>query len=511
MLAWAALPAFAAEEASLPTVAHVLQAYHSAVAPTGALAPDVLEESGTLSGAALQGNFHSWHSGEYDRFDQSLGVRMERTLKIGDHHYEENSSGDVHEVKGYLLRRARTQDFIGSSDLWDQPQYSKLIGRHSLEDGRDVYEIDVMPPGGETETIFVDAHSSLIDRLQYVDGDGLLTADFSEYAPVKGYLFPMKSLESDGDHAFDITQIVDSVHAGGTIPASVFAPFAGSVIQSDGPVTVPIEVRDGNVFTDVVIHDHHFRFLVDSGAQGVVLNRRIIASLGIVPQGALEARGAKRTGGLGVAQLDVVHLGAATLPVRVVSVLDLDSSTHGALDVDGILGYPLFAAASVRIDYGGKTMTLAAPGGLKPDGIKLDVDVDRELPEIQATVNGVNGTFLVDTGNANELLVYRRFVEAHAGLVPFGAAGTSNFGVGGSTISYPTTIDELDVGPFRLFHRNTTVIMSDSGAFADRYDAGDIGSPVLSNFIVTFDDANRALYLRAAPTFDDGRDRRVFT
>src|SRR5581483_9397750 len=113
-------------------------------------------------------------------------------------------------------------------------------------------------------------------------------------------------------------------------------------------------------------------------------------------------------------------------------VLDLRGVT-GSDAIDGILGYPFFAAAEVRIDPDTPALTFAKPGALKPDGAPFEVDSDRMLFEVQANVNGTDAQFVLDTGNGNELLVYRPFVRAHAGLIPYaGGEFAGNMGVGGS-------------------------------------------------------------------------------
>jgi hypothetical protein len=45
------------------------------------------------------------------------------------------------------------------------------------------------------------------------------------------------------------------------------------------------------------------------------------------------------------------------------------------------------------------------------------------------------------------------------------------------------------------------------GAFADRFDAGNVGLGLLANFVLTFDLANNALYVERSSAFDDGRSR----
>jgi hypothetical protein len=249
-------------------------------------------------------------------------------------------------------------------------------------------------------------------------------------------------------------------------------------------------------------------FLIDTGSQGVFLDPGAAKRLGLKTQGMLEVRGAQRTKGLGVAALDSIRIGTARLPLHVVSVVDLHSVTYNGATVDGVLGYPFFAAAEVRIDPNRPAMTIARPGELPPQGTAIPIDTDRELPETTAKINGIDGRFLIDTGNSNELLVFHAFVQSHPGVVYYaGSRFASNSGVGGSSSAVRAMVNEIDVGPFRLYNRFADVMLADRGAFADRNEAGNIGLATLRNFVFTFDFAHRVLYLDPTRWFDNGRFR----
>ncbi len=492
------------------TSAKVLSQFHAATSPPGVKQPVALESFGTLHGATLDGSFHAWHEADRERVDQNLGLRMERTLRLGERRYQQNSSGDVIALKGILLRRSVTQDFVGSDRFSQQPQYSKLLGAFTLADGRRVWRLEVSPPGGETETIDIDSTTHLIDRMEYLDGDGPFSIDFLDYRTVRGLPYSFKQIESDGDHAFDVTQVTTALIPDAKIARSVFAPLVPALLTLTSPVTVPLEEHNGALYVRVGILGQSFNFLLDTGAQGIALDASVAAKLHLASEGAFEVRGTARAGGIGVAALDSLTLGSAVLPVRAVSTLDLRASTAGRFSIDGILGFPLFGAAMVQVDYGRMQMTIGRPGTLPATGARIDIDVDRELPEATATVNGISGRFMIDTGNGNELLLYHHFVDEHRGLLPFRASSSvSSYGIGGASLSYPTNVDELDLGPYRLFHRYTGVVLGDRGAFADRFDAGNIGLGALKNFVLTFDDVNRALYLSPGTNFDDGRGRRI--
>lgn len=488
------------------TLAQVLAARIAAIQALHLKHGQNLETMGALSGSGLLGRFHTWRAGADEREDESIGVRASSTFAIGKTIYEVNPSGDVRTIDGLLLRRETTGNFIDDGDFTAKPQFDRFLGPSTLPDGRAVYGIEVSPPGGQPETVYLDAKTWLIDRIAYAQDDGISTQDYYAYRVVQGVLLALREVESNGDHPFDITRVIRSVRIGDPIDAAVFTLPASSVIQTAAPVTVQLTQNLGHLYVPVQIQGHTYRFLLDSGAQVVVLDTQVARQLGLQTEGNMEVSGATRTGGLGEARLDSVQVGGATLPVRVVSVLNL-RTLKGSIPIDGILGFPFFAAAEVRIDPAKMTMTIAKPGTLPVLGTMLPVDTDRQFVEVHATINGYAGRFVVDTGDNNELLVYNRFAQSHPGTVPVGDQRyASDYGVGGAAKAYSTAIKEFDLGQYRLYYRRAGVMLATQGAFADRFDAGNIGTGILRNFIVTFDVANQKLYVTPSSLYDDRHD-----
>lgn len=469
-----------------------------------------MQTSGELSGLGLRGTFHSWHEADRERIDQQLGIRHLSTIRNGDAEYMVNASGDVRRINGLLVERQRTEDVVDSNAFLDHPEYVKYVGALTLLDGRKVEQIQVSPPHGQAWIVSLGATDSMIDQVKYLDSDRESSVDFYNYRVVSGALVAYRQTQSDGDRAYDITQTVRMATADLPIDPGVFTVPASVQIQTDKPLVVPLMERRGAYFVPVQVNGHDYQFLIDSGSQAVILDARIAAANLLAPQGSLEIAGTKRTRGLGVTALESLTIGGANLPVKVATIVDLGAVSGGKFQIDGILGYPFFAAAEVRIDPDRSIMTIAKPGALGGLGTKLGVDVDRELPEVQARVDGDAGRFLIDTGNGTELLVFHQFAEAHPGIlsVPHGPR-VSNYGVGGAISAVPTTVDEFDIAGFRLFRRLTNVELTDTGAFADRFNAGNIGLPTLKNFVTTFDLANGAMYLAPSMRFDDGRYRNV--
>lgn len=495
-IAWAADPAV--------TVPTILAAYGRA---THAADVATIETVGTIEGEGLTGDFHSWRARENERDDERLGARVEITLRIGDRLFLRDQSGNVRELTGYLKRRALTGDFVDSGAFLKAPDRSTFLGYGTIGATR-AWRLAVRAVGGEPETLWIDPASGLPLRMEYLDGDGPSTVDFSDWRTVDGRLFPFRTLTSDGDHAFDIVEQTTSITLDRPIAPDTFAPLRNRTIVASGVQTVPLLESDQHVACNVVVDGVPATFLIDTGAQSVLLDTRLEKKARIAGEGSLEVRGATRTGGLSVITIPHLSIGTASLDDLVATAIDLGSSTSGNVHLDGILGFPFFASALVELDFAHHTMRFGVPGSFVPRGEKIDLDLDRGIVEAKARLNGsLVAPFIIDTGDSSELLLYRNFVTAHPGIVPLSGTRSFTYGIGGSTPTDITSLDELTLGKISLYHVTATEILADKGAFADRIDAGNIGLGVLRNFIVTFDLANGAMYLEKNDAFNDGRAR----
>jgi predicted aspartyl protease len=498
----------AALPAATPSVAEILAGYLRAADDPGVAPVRRFEARGSVSGGQLNGAFHTWEDGDRARQDENLGPRTESTLRLGDRVFYANADGNVREFTGIMLRRDRTERFIDSGDFAKAPERCVARGRSTLG-ARSVYVLDVAAPGGETHTLYLDAQTFLPARVAYDDDDGRMTIDFSDWRSVDGHRFSFGAVISDGDRAFDVTQTTESLTTGGSIDPDVFRPFVGHAIDMAAPQTIRLTMREGHLFAPVTIGGRSYTFLVDSGAQNILIDSRVARELGLGSVGALEASGAQRVGGLQVARLDAIGVGDGVLRDLVVTTLDLGRSTGGVFPIDGILGYPFFAESTVTIDMAHETMTFGPPGSYAPPGTKIPIETDRAFPEARFRINGsLDAPFLVDTGNAGEILLYKPFIDRHPTLVPPSlTASRRSYGIGGSMSSYSSTLDSIDLAGFSLYHAQTDVMLATRGAFADRFDAGNVGLGVLKNFVVTFDESRNALYLDRGAGFNDGRSR----
>jgi hypothetical protein len=463
--------------------------------------PDVqtVETTGTISGEGLTGAFHAWRDGDRERDDESLGPRSETTLSIGNRVWVRNSNGNVQELTGVLLRRARTNEFVDSEAFVKEPERVRFTGFGEI-DGRRTWNIDVIAAGGDPETLSVDVQTGRPLRTEYLDGDGPTDVDLSDWRTVDGMQIAFHAVTTDGEHAFDTIQQTTSVTLGKPIDPTTFAMLQGQHLIAAGVQTVPLIDDGSHIACNVVIAGKTYTFLIDSGSGNVVLDARAAKSAGLAETGALEVRGATRAGGMQVALLSRLTIGSASLDDLVVSTIDLGSAS-GRMHIDGILGYPFFAASMVQLDFAHHVMRFGPPGSFAAPGDRIALDTDREIPEAVFQLNGaLDAPFIVDTGDSASVLLYGPFVALHPALAPqTGAGGGSFIGIGGADRSYSTRLDAFRLGSTTLVNQIGDVIVAKNGAFADRVDAGNVGLGLLRTFTVTFDYADHVLYLDHGP------------
>ena len=490
-----------------PTVVSLLERYKSAMDDKGV--PDLgrFVVTGSIAGEGLTGTFQSFRDGNRERDEQTLGPRTQTVLMLGEKIYVRDADGVVREMHGVLLRRARTEQFIDSGLFAQQPQH--CVFRGTTRRGERVLDLlDVTAPGGQTETLELDDQTGLPARIAYDDDDGRTTIDLADWHTIAGHRVAFRSVSSNGDHAFDVTQVTTNVQPQSSLPAGTFDIPRSRRIDMAAPQTISLTVQDSHLYVPVTIAGQTYRFLLDSGAGNVLLDTRVARAAGLIEEGTLEASGASRTGGLHVAKLPELAVGNGKLHDLVVATVDLGGSTAGTFRIDGILGSPFFAQAVVKLDYANLAMTFGAPGTMQPTGSAMPLELDRELPEVTLRLNNsVDGEFVVDTGNSAEVLLYRPFVDRNPGVVPFSTTQHNSYGLGGEPRRTEPRLDELNVAGIPMYHQDVDVMLATRGAFADRFSSGNIGLGLLKNFVLTFDEPNERIYVDKGSAFDDGRYR----
>ena len=115
---------------------------------------------------------------------------------------------------------------------------------------------------------------------------------------------------------------------------------------------------------DVLLNGKRRRFLVDTGASGLMLTRGAAKALGLTPEAEVKAFGLGDDGSKGafLAHVDDVKIGAMEFNNCMVRVLESDSQ----LGIDGILGPDIFRSFVVTLDFPASELRLS-PLPPRPD------------------------------------------------------------------------------------------------------------------------------------------------
>jgi len=287
--------------------------------------------------------------------------------------------------------------------------------------------------------------------------------------------------------------------------AAFFSIMTTSLVAADNRRSKPlakisVEISSNIVFVPVNINGQGpYWFVLDTGFQNCVIEQTLAKSMGLnvgasqrsdAPGGQVEH--ATITGvSLKIAQ--------AEIPKPTVSSLDVKQfEPFFGHHIDGILGYDLFQAYVVEIDYERKMLTLYESASFRygGSGKPLVIDTTPQQPYVIATVISENGKrshgrFELDTGSLDAVNLNLPFAKKHA----IGEASKRTLNVHGRSLGGETTglllrLATLEMGEFRIPLPYSSIVEDD----VDR--AGQISAEVLHRFTLTFDYSRKRVYLQ---------------
>ena len=191
--------------------------------------------------------------------------------------------------------------------------------------------------------------------------------------------------------------------------------------------SVPLVLEDGFPLVPAVLAGRAVRFLLDTGAQGMLVTPETALALSLPLAGMTRVMGTGGSQEARVVRLPGLRLGGAGMPELLAPVLPLPVSLRGEAALAGLLGASLLARFDLDIDVPGGRLALWAPGTCpRPAGVVLPMEVSRAgEPFIPVRVNGQTLLALLDTGSRATLLT-----RAAARLLGVGAPVSANTAVG---------------------------------------------------------------------------------
>ena len=361
-------------------------------------------------------------------------------------------------------------------------------------DAPQLYVLEVAPPGGPRELRYYDAQTYLLNRIEIAGPNGRTKVwSFSRYRPVFGELIPYTTRYTDGRSANDtVTQITSFVKSPVQIsgipvsrkllPPSQTAAITISATFDDDGIVVPVNIGSGT-----------YNFLLDSGSDSLAMSPALAAQLGFARYGLSKA---DVTGEFDVSRTIVPELSIGSLHLSnlAFSVVPLDKPEDRDR-IAGVLGMDFWASAIVGIDFKNKSVTLFPPNASPPDAAKLGsmpIALDDGVPRVPASIDGVQGNFLLDTGSASTV-VFRHFFVQLRSTTPMDQM-LETMWIGGNTDMPVFAVPDFAMGGVQFKQASIAVPPAGSVDLPD-YD-GIIGRNIMEYYVMYFDYEGRAIYLR---------------
>jgi len=284
----------------------------------------------------------------------------------------------------------------------------------------------------------------------------------------------------------------------------VALPVEGCALDEQ---TIPFVLQDNLVHVTAQLNGQSVSAVLDSGTDGVIVNRSHTSALDVV-QGA--AAGSALGGGSSPQQLSAIGIGEVKLgPIRLSDVagfaLDLQSlSASAGFPVDALIGNPVFAASAIKIDYRTQTVTFMPSNRAPACRNLIPLKIINGVPIVEVVLRPkktgdapVILHLIVDLGTRHfAAVVGGSFLHSPAGqaLLRSGRPQQIGTGTGGAVDGTSVQVAELDVADKR-FSNLEIALTGQVRAFDSGFADGSLGVPLWKHGAITFDYADRDLCL----------------
>ncbi len=379
--------------------------------------------------------------------------------------------------------------------------------------------LEVAPRGGLPFELWFDAETKLLDRVIEEGAGETRTTIYEDYRPVGPFMIAHRIRSSNAAAAFGAEQLVTKVEinppvsdADFAVPAPPPPDFAFTGAKHEA--VLPFRFVNNHIYVDARLNGRVYPLLVDTGAANV-MTPTTARALRLAPVGDARVRGAgEDTEAAAFTRVNSLALGGVRLRNQLFAVVPLEKLGEiEGTPFHGLIGYEIFKRFAVRIDYAARVMTLSDAKAWRADGAGVAVPFvfNETVPEIEGTIDGVKGTFDIDTGSRASVGLNSPFVQRNALRARFQPSieAVTGWGLGGPTRATVARVKRLTLGTFAIDNVVVDMSLQRQGVLTHSAPAGSIGSGLLKRFIVTFDYAGQRVFFaaHARSGASDGYDR----
>ena len=290
------------------------------------------------------------------------------------------------------------------------------------------------------------------------------------------------------------------------LSAIVLATAIAAGAQS---TSVPFALVDNRMVVQATIDGQGpFSMVVDTGTTSVSVTPAVAQRLRLAARGGGAAIGAgSGSTSFSVTGLSDLALGSLHFKDLHAEVLDLSriQRAFGFPHLDGIIGYEVLHRLRMGVDMDRSELTFSyAPIAVPANAADLAFTVDEYgIPQVSAAVDGVHGTFVIDTGDRSSLTLFRRFAQANDFYRdPLARNVITGIGIGGPIYSdvLRTTVSLFGATIPGVVTRATR---DKGGFFATAPQDASIGVGLLKRFNMVYDYPNGKLFAWPSRYFGD--------
>ena len=367
------------------------------------------------------------------------------------------------------------------------------LDRTGSKDGS--YRIHIKPRDTALdEYITVDAQTWLPTKAEFEISSSTTVIELSNWKPAGSIKVPcLAKVTNEGlTDTFRVEEIEELHSANHAIYAEV--PSIRSDVRYDTAISNAVETKraaSGHVLVHPKVNGKDVGwFILDSGAESMVIDPKTADQMNLPKVGKEVVVGVGGSVQEPFRTADEFVLGPATMQNVTFIEIDLGQlSEFFKVRVAGIVGYDFFRRFIIQLDLKKPSVKIEDPSSYRlPIGNWSKLLFSTGNPAVLASFEGDHqGWFRLDTG-ANGAVTFHTPIVESLHLLDHRQTSTANeAGVGGTVEARLGHVDWFELGGRRFQKVEATFSLAKSGAFADKYLAGNIGQDLMEPFKVVFD------------------------
>jgi len=365
----------------------------------------------------------------------------------------------------------------------------------------------------DTTRLYIDTASFRQRKSAALTASGQTITVYDDFRTVAGVEMPFSQRQVTLPVNMVQNIVMTKYEANVPIEPAMFNPPSEDVsdvrfADGDRAEDIPFRFIENHIYVPVTVKGKERLWILDSGAEMTVVEKRFAEEIGLETQGNITGKGAGNLVDVTFTTVPMLSIDDRVLvDEQKVAVIDLYWFFQEALglEIAGILGYDFLSRVVTRVDYAGERLSFYEPGNFAyagPGGV-LDLPISqRKSFEPEVIVDGVlRGNWYLDLG-AGGLSFGYPYARAN-GLLDRPGVDHLAYGAGGSFPVRAVRFDSLAFAGFTVRDEIIDIPAAEvTGAFAEGTVAGNLGNSLFRRFVLFLDYSREQLIVEKGVDFD---------